>query len=766
MNPIVKKLLRDSRIRMGKTLLLLLSLWIAFLGVSFVFYGNIMVDTDFRENFSQSNPSHLTLTYTFQGVIDKEILLAHPSVEEAEERPVSNGEIQTEDDECMPAIFFGVEDVSHSQINRFTLLGEITKDKVCIEQNGRYFFEEKYLRNSRIISSEQDTLEWGSLGLVHDTRLPPARMEHLIFVFVPIDQFYAFFPNSRRTYLIRLGAETLENEQMLAIGEELSQSLKTAYGFESIVSISSQTHPHQNIADGLSYLMKFLGGNLSVVGWIFMVLMLLTWLYPQIPDIGTMKSIGSQKGMTLRAYFYLISLIVCIAYFPVTYVGYKVAEAFNAFIAFTQNFEPVKDPVALNQFLLLWGICMAIPLFVAMGPIYSVVKRPARVVQNRVFRTPSLVLAVLNRVLSSATSKYVGNNLIQSFLLLLLTIFLIVIGLSITFTGANLRYSLQREIYVLKGNAPFDYALAFEKESRGKIARESWPSSITEIEYIHTKPLIIYNPLLNLPYRVTCGYLPPNSPIPDERMIRGTWDASCWECIYVSQGMKRDFSTIQIGDSLSFREVQGEKRKGVFGGVIKFPEAPMAAFRPSVENSPWNMLFIQSNSEEDLTRRLKTAFNAHAEKNPRVHSSENTRQIIYDHLEGSFLIISALGILALVLSLVGILLLTNLTLKRRERDIGILKAIGAENTQILKLFQAEILWVLGIAIVIAIGVSIYSSKTLCYYFGDMVLHFPLDLEIYWTYILVSIGLYIGLLMLAMRWLISKRLQKRVRYLVQ
>lgn len=105
-----------------------------------------------------------------------------------------------------------------------------------------------------------------------------------------MSRFQQIFPHSTQRLLF-ITDNYAHDKQLLEIGDELGQSLKAKYGFESFVNFPSQEHPHQNIADAISYFMKLLRGSLILMG---MILILLTWLYPQIPDMGTMKSVGAR----------------------------------------------------------------------------------------------------------------------------------------------------------------------------------------------------------------------------------------------------------------------------------------------------------------------------------------------------------------------------------------------------------------------------------------------------------------------------------------
>lgn len=766
MNPIFKKLLKDSLFHKARIGYLVLALVIAFFGISMVIFGNIMLDKDFEGNFAQSNPAHIMLSYQDAGEIDFNTVLSIPEVLVAEARPMASGEIQVEKGDFMRALFIGVESIREPKVNKFFLKEGGDQLEIYVEQNGKYFFEEEYLRKTRLITAQNDTISLGPAGSVHDTRLPPSRMEHVIYVYLPMKTFNRLFPQASNRLLIRTSIDPSDQQYLLETGHQIREKLAIQYGINAFANIPSQYHPHQNIADGLSYLMKLLGGSLGLMGLVFMVLILLTWLYPQIPDMGTMKSIGVSRSSIQNAYLLFVLLIGLLAFIPGSGLGYIAGKAFNAFVAFTQNFSPVKNPISLGQWSLMLMICLAITLLLSFIPIRNVVRRSVRYAQNLVFSTNDQSIYRLNRLLPSARSKYIGNNLAKNLKLLILTTLLIVTGLSITLIGYNLISSLEGEMDVLENHNLFDYAIDFDEtySIEEKVAKPL--ASIDQVEYVFVEGMTMLNPRLEVPQRLSLAHINPQIKISDKRMIRGKWEETCTACLYLSQSFKDDFANVAIGDSVKIILANGESDYLRLGGIIKFPEGSSQALRPTAQLDKWNQLYLSSTSQEDLRDELSRYYASRKESSVYVYSAAHTRQIITDHLEGSFFVIAAIGLGALILSIVGMIILINLNLLRRQRDIGILKSIGASPIQIRRLFQEEFILVLLIAIVLGVLISIPFSQSLCYYFGDMVLHFTLNLSMNWGFAAVSIGAYLGLTWLFLRIKIKRYLARNTRYLLQ
>ncbi|MEL6852775.1 MAG: ABC transporter permease, partial [Bacteroidota bacterium] len=422
------KLMQDSRFYKLKVFYLWLAQVLAFFGLSMVFFSDIMVNRDFEENYARSQSAHLIMTTDAVQPDDAWPLANDPRLPIVEARPMQAGEVQVRPDRFMKALFIGVADIDHPQVNRFFRQDQRAGVQIYIEQNGAYFFDSLYLENLRLVRPNNDTLTLGPAGQVHDTRLPPSRMEHTIYVFLPIARFRTYFPHASSRWLVRTELDPGDPARLRALGQEVQADWMETYAEALRVSVASQEHPHQNIADGIFYLIKLLGSSLGMLGGIFMVLILLTWLYPQIPDMGTLKSLGATRTSIQGAYFLFVFVLGLLAWVPGVSLGYLAAQAFNAFIAFTQNFSPVDTPVSFWQWGTLFGISLAIPLLLSWYPVHSAVRKRVRYAQELVFTTGARAITWLGGRFPTARWSYLSNNMFRNLVLLSLTMLMVVGG--------------------------------------------------------------------------------------------------------------------------------------------------------------------------------------------------------------------------------------------------------------------------------------------------------------------------------------------------
>ncbi|MEM1002481.1 MAG: FtsX-like permease family protein, partial [Bacteroidota bacterium] len=124
---------------------------------------------------------------------------------------------------------------------------------------------------------------------------------------------------------------------------------------------------------------------------------------------------------------------------------------------------------------------------------------------------------------------------------------------------------------------------------------------------------------------------------------------------------------------------------------------------------------------------LDDAFNA-------VYKSEKRFQRVFFYFSG----------LSIILSLVGIFGLVLLMLKRRTKEMGIRKILGANILDIGKIVVTDFIWLIIIA-------AIISSPLTWYYINTWLQNFAYRIEIHWWVFIVTIvvtllavGLTIGL----------------------
>ena len=98
------------------------------------------------------------------------------------------------------------------------------------------------------------------------------------------------------------------------------------------------------------------------------------------------------------------------------------------------------------------------------------------------------------------------------------------------------------------------------------------------------------------------------------------------------------------------------------------------------------------------------------------------------HLDPTFLIIKAMGIFSIILGLFGLIIVLNLTIQERTREIGIMKSIGSSYRKISALFTLEFLLISTIAIVVGGLLAMPVATALIDVIAETVIRHPVSFK--------------------------------------
>jgi putative ABC transport system permease protein len=742
MKVILWKLIRDFRLAKVKLLLMLLAASLSGWGISSMVYSYFMSERDFEANFGQTYPADMSvLIENYTEELEARIL-EDPNVIDIERREVLGGRVKNKQGNWMPLVLFVLDDLNNMRYDRFVIKDQNNKaaNNILIEQKAYYFLD-----------SHQDSLEiqfrggkedvmWAVTGKAHDARLAPATMEGVVYAYVTsMEMAEPYLEPGRRRLLIK--SNVSDDRQML----------QTVY--ERLVTITEQSggqmvgfeipepgeHIHQGIVDGISFLQKSGGGILSVMGIILLSLILLTWIFPQVSDIGVMKAIGASTRRIFLSYALVLGFIVSIGLMIGMPLGYKTATFYNNFVSTFQNFNVVTEMLPFHIHVIVVLIGMIIPLLFGILPLSKGANTSVNDAMNRTFYTPHKKFFQLSQLLfSSSKLKYGLNNLLRHTQRTMLTILLIAVGVALYFTAANVSYSIRKDMNDFARNARYEVGITMPSEiERADVA---FLDSLSFIE--NAVPMNIS--------RVT--YTPPNSGYPelsiarilsseidiDERYVqRGEIDKNCKGCIYVSgEDMRREFEEVTLGERINLSFPSGETKTYIFSGVIRDLVAIGASFfiYDDAATQLFNGLAFELKSglspDEifDASNAIDDAFIDNGiNLLSRISVKERTAAIL-NHLDPTFFIIRITGIFTIVLGLIGLLIVLSLTIQERTREIGIMKSVGSPYWKISNMFQQEFILISSIAIVFGGLLSIPIAKALINSLANNVIRHPVAFE--------------------------------------
>lgn len=770
MNAIFLVLLKSFRQAKGKFILCVIAGVLSSWGISMVTYSYLMSERDFKENFESTNPPSLILIVDGDKEKAAQEIRSHSEVAEIESRETFSGRVKNKSGGWTSFVLFVAEDLQQTRINTFTT--EAAPDSIMHDVRlGNLFIE----RNALGFVNVHDTLQvqipgvgmfsFRYSGKAFDPSLPPAQMEQTVYAFTDRGTVSTMLNDTRTRFLVRVRDRDADLVKLQKIGNEIETSLGGS-GFSVKLFIPPPgEHLHQNIVNGISFLQKSFGISLSLLGVILLSLILVTWLYPQMVTIGISKSIGASTKRIIYAYLAVIGLIMVFGIAIGLPLGYKTAALYNKAIAYLQNFTPVTRALPISAHIIVIAVILVVPLLVVLGPLTKTVSRSVHDALSQIFYTPHKGMFKWSQGLfSSSTYRYSFNNLFRNNQRTWLLVVLLTIGIGLLVTGFNLKHSLRTEFngftrnseynisVILKDSLSKDYlsfvdslpaieTAAFLRRDRitFKSARKSYADNSLVITFSNDYQL---NPLL---------------------VMSGSIKPDCYDCIYLGQKMLSEFEGIVEGEIIQLKFTDGTTKDYRFSGIIKELVGPASFYRfTSNPGGYFTDIAVKYNDEIGLAKSTQQIDDAMLDHNVEVRqivAAETVLTMLDNHLQPTYLIIQMMGYVTIAIAFAGMVIVLNLSLQERAREIGITKSLGGSFRDIALAFQREFFVITSVSIVAGVVGGHLLSSAICKLFGVMLIELEIppliDITSVGLSMLLFISVQIAFIQLYIRWKVGK-----------
>lgn len=153
----------------------------------------------------------------------------------------------------------------------------------------------------------------------------------------------------------------------------------------------------------------------------------------------------------------------------------------------------------------------------------------------------------------------------------------------------------------------------------------------------------------------------------------------------------------------------------IFGGTAQF-YVTQEIFENLVGDSDYSQLYINAAQyDEEKIKELGDRLQAKVEKMDNGsyrYISDPNKHFFQDQLDGIFLLLGVLGVIALVLGLLLVYNTVNAIISRQVDQIGIMKAIGANTWQIFRLYLGSVFLYGVLALLLAVPAGVIGAWTL------------------------------------------------------
>ena len=727
LSPRWRKVLRDLWNNKSRTLLVVVSIAVGVFAVGMIAGTQSIISVDMPAAYAAVNPSSAILS---TNAFDNDLLttVRHvPGVAAAEGRRRISARVQASPGQWKDLRLEANDKLAENQVdivNSEQGAWPPPDRQVLIERNSLPLTGAHIGDTVTVETSDGKLHELKIGGTTHDLNKPPAQFTNQVYGYINFDTMERLgYPSNYNEIHMVVSGDRFDKEHVNDVATLVKNRLQSAgLKVNSIyVPIKPGEHPANDIIQTFLLILGVLGLLALFLSGFLVVNTIMAILSQQIKQIGIMKAVGALTPQIVAMYMGSVFIYGLLSLFVAVPLGGYAAYAFSAYIASIVNFDPSPFRIPPQTALLEIGVGLVVPLIAALWPVFT----GARISVLSAFSTYGLGQTVkrgnpIDHVLERVTifSRPLLISLRNTFRRkgrLALTLFTLTLGGAIfiavltvqTSVGATLDVALnywQYDVEVDLSDMHRVTQIASEaKTVPGVVAAESWASGAVRRVRPDTREsqnyTIIAPPAATQmlrPYVLEGRWL-----LPDDQ-----------NAVVINSEVTKEESDVKIGDQITLKIDTRETQWTVVGivravltGPILYANYPYyAEITRNPDRASRVQVVIDDHSAAGQTaavNALKSHFEDLGLKVTRVSTIAQIRQTIEYQFS---IIIVFMGVMAVLLAVVGGLGLMgtmSINVLERSREIGVMRAVGASDGAVLRIFLTEglliglISWALG-----------------------------------------------------------------------
>ncbi|KQW44840.1 hypothetical protein ASD88_19000 [Pelomonas sp. Root662] len=728
---------RDLWQHRARSLLVVLAVALGLTAAGTILNAWTLVERATDQGYRASLPASATLVLDRADAQALAVAQAQPGIAAARLRR-SVGATVLANGRARNAVVIALDDFQRADIGRLQFDAPLADGSLWIERSSLDFSGASIGEPVSLRLTGGETQSVDLQGLVRDVSQAPGWMENLVYLY-----------GSEAT-LQRLGAGAGFDELQVRMRdhraaradvrrsvEALATRLTTAgYAVRRIDVPEPGQHIHAAQMDSL-LMTQGAFGLLALLACGFLVVNLVAaMLAGQTREIAIMKVLGGpprQIGAMVLAQAGALGLLASLIALPAAlwlgrlYGGLK-AELLNF------SLHGIATPA--------WGVALqlavglALPLAAAALPVRAALRRPVgEALRDIGITREGQSLSLKRGALAARLVPHLGGwarpmllsvgNAFRRRQRMLLTVLALASGGAVYLAAANLRSAVRGSVDDLFGAqhyqlqmrvaapAPAARLEALAAEVPGIAEAEAWRSLRSTVG---GEPLTLLG-------------LPPSSRLLAPRLLEGRWLAGDGEVV-VSRLLLLQQPALAVGSRHRF----ADRDWTVVGLVDSGPQALAYTSRATLDaaasNTLANSLVLRLDAPGspialvDAVRQLREVL---AEAGIGVAGSQSqadSRRVVEDHLLMVVDFLGAMGVVMIAVGAMGLASTMGLAVLERQREIGVLRAIGARDGAILAMVQAEGLTIVVLAWLVSLPLSLPISALLEMAFGRIMFSVP------------------------------------------
>ncbi|HLO33213.1 MAG TPA: ABC transporter permease [Anaerolineales bacterium] len=789
MKPRWRKVVHDLLDNKGRTLLVVLSIAVGVFSIGVIAGAYQIISNDMSASYSANRPANIELRMTD---FDEDVLTYiqnRRDVEEADGRRVFNVRVRVPGTEKWTTLdMIAFKDFEKNAIDLLTPVeGQVVpkKREVLLEQDALQHLDTGVggLLEFQLPDGSSKTLP--VVGIVQDTAAGAGDFLASPYGYITMDTLpYLGQPElfNRALVVVSEGGDDIFH--IRAMGAKLKDKLEK--NDNTVVRMRfSETHKHP-LADTINAIL----GILMALGVLIVFLSssliantLNALLNQHLRYIGVIKLVGGQRRQVFYMYLTLIMAFAILALLIAIPLGGQGAYGLSLFIAGEMNFNLLGYrivPLALGVQVL---VGLLVPLIAGLAPVIN----GSRITVLRALggglteyqkhaKGGEVRLPWFDWIQVKATRMLArrGIHIPRPFVIslrntfrrkgrLALTLFTLTMGGAIFISVLNVRVTLHDYIGQIGKYFAADVSIDFDRpyrltEIQQKVMQVKGVQHVEGWQFVSGELLDNNNNVLE---NINIFGPPADSQLIQPLLVSGRWiRADDVRKLAVSEGALKYYSALKPGDRIKLR-INGKEEIWEVVGIFKFVDREgVLGYAPFEYVSKMNNLVNRASSFRLVTDRHDRSYqDAKAEEldkylrdlDFKVRIAQAGRASLDTAVESLDILVVFLLIMAVLTAIVGSMGLTGtmgMNVLERTREIGIMRAIGADDRAVMRTVIAE-----GVFIgMISFGLAIILSIPVTYLLSTIVslAVFQTPIEVVFTYqgYVIWLGLILALSALA------------------
>ncbi len=714
LSPRWRKVIADLWGNKMRTALVVLSIAVGVTAVGMVASSQAILSSNITDGYAATIPPSVVF---YTGAFDEELVQSVRRIEgvrEAQGTQAVTVRIKTGRDEWRSLRLLAVNDFANIRINKISPQSgaPVPPDRgMLIERASLDFIGAKEGDTVIVETADGKQRNLRVAGVAHDLGKPTAFWSGTGFGYISLDTIEWLTGQRGLTSLsIAVAGNALDKSHVLAVADLVQSKIEKS---DRKVMARELPDPSKHWANDAMQAMLLLMGVIAMLSLLltgFLVVNTISSLLTQqVRQIGMMKAIGGRNRQIMGIYLAMVMVLGLLALAVGVPLGVLGAAGLSGFTSSMLNFEITRFYIPLEVLLLQAGVGLVVPLLAALYPIIAGTRTSARqAMSDYGLATARFGASFIDRLLGRVrgVSRPLLLSLRNTFRRrgrLALTLITLTLGgaifIAVFCVQASLLLTLDDALQYWQYDIEAQFATPHRIEQieaqalsvPGVIKAESWGSAgarRVRADQTESKNIYMVAP-------------PASTEMLNPAVLEGRWLLSDDEnALVINTEVIKEEADIRLGDEVVLKIAERETAwrvvgiiKGVLSGPIAYANRPYFNRVTRQAGLAGGVQIMTERHDRQFQSEVVRAMTQQLDSSGmRIKSTELISNIRESAVSQFNIIVAFLLVMAVLLAIVGGLGLMgtmSINVIERTREIGVMRAIGASDGSVLKVFMVE-----------------------------------------------------------------------------